>query len=212
MLVIRTIGAPLRVEPPKIKGSRFIASVAPIASAEDASRFLAERRQEYKDATHNCYAWRLAEGEAFRYNDDGEPSGTAGRPILQEIDGRDLVRVAVVVTRYYGGTKLGSGGLVRAYGGAAAAALDHADIVERPVVDHLRLRFDYALDGPVRGVLSRFRVEPSDARYGGAIDLALAIPVAQTDALRDALIEAAAGRIEIDLVGDRPIGGSRTHR
>ncbi len=197
MLVIRTISAPLRAEPPKIKGSRFIASVAPIASEAEANDFLAGRRDEFKDATHNCFAWRLAEGEAFRYNDDGEPSGTAGRPILQEIDGRGLVRVAVVVTRYYGGTKLGSGGLVRAYGGAAAAVLDQARVVEQPVVDHLQLRFGYDLDGPVRGVLSRFRITPSDAGYGSAIELTLAIPVAETSALRDALVEATAGRVEI---------------
>ncbi len=197
MLVIRSIRTPVRIEPPKIKGSRFIASVTPVSSTEEAQAFLEARRDEFRDATHNCFAWRLADGEAFRYNDDGEPSGTAGRPILQEIDGRRLIGVAVVVTRYYGGTKLGSGGLVRAYGGAAAAALDQADVVERPVVETLRLCFAYDLDGPVRGVLSRFQLTASNADYGTAVSLRLAVPVGQVKAVKAALVDATAGRVDI---------------
>ncbi len=198
MLVIRSIRTTVRAEPPKIKGSRFIASATPVANSGEARAFLEARRDEFRDATHNCFAWRLADGEAFRYNDDGEPSGTAGRPILQEIDGRRLVRVAVVVSRYFGGTKLGSGGLVRAYGGAAAAVLDQTEIVERPVVDTLRLRFAYDLDGPVRGVLTRFQLTPTDASYGSDVALTLAVPIAEAEAVRKALVETTAGRIAIE--------------
>lgn len=198
MPAIRTVRAPRRHEIPKIKGSRFIASVAPAASAAAALAFVEARRTEFRDATHNCFAWRLAVGDGgFRYSDDGEPSGTAGRPILQEIDGRGLAQVVVVVTRYYGGTKLGTGGLVRAYGGAAAAALETAPIIEVPVVEALRLTYDYALTGAVEGVLARFDLSPTQADYGAAVEVEVSVPVEVVEAVRQALGEATAGRIAI---------------
>lgn len=106
-----------------IKESRFIGQAAPISSEEDAKAFLAKVSDPA--ANHNCWAWRL--GQAYRFSDDGEPSGTAGKPILQTIDGQDLDGVVVVVTRFFGGILLGSGGLVRAYGGTAAQMLRAAD-------------------------------------------------------------------------------------
>ncbi len=106
-----------------IKKSRFIGQAASIASEEDARAFLAQVSDPA--ANHNCWAWRL--GQAYRFSDDGEPSGTAGKPILQAIDGQDLDGVVVVVTRFFGGILLGSGGLVRAYGGTAAQLLRAAD-------------------------------------------------------------------------------------
>ncbi|UJW75664.1 IMPACT family protein [Rhizobium sp. SL42] len=109
-----------------VKKSRFVAHAAPIASEDEAKAFLAAHRDD--TANHNCWAWRL--GQAYRFSDDGEPSGTAGKPILQAIDGQDLDGVAVVVTRWFGGILLGSGGLMRAYGGSAAAALRLGEKVE----------------------------------------------------------------------------------
>lgn len=106
-----------------IKKSRFIGQAAPISSEEDARAFLATVSDPA--ANHNCWAWRI--GQAYRFSDDGEPSGTAGKPILQAIDGQDLDGVVVVVTRFFGGILLGSGGLVRAYGGTAAQMLRAAD-------------------------------------------------------------------------------------
>jgi uncharacterized YigZ family protein len=106
-----------------IKKSRFVASAAPIASEDDAKRFLAESADA--DAGHNCWAWRI--GQSYRFNDDGEPSGTAGKPILQAIDGQSLDGVVVNVSRWFGGILLGSGGLVRAYGGTAAQCLRNAE-------------------------------------------------------------------------------------
>lgn len=102
-----------------IKKSRFVAYAAPVATVEEAMRFFAERGDP--EATHNCWAYRI--GQEYRFNDDGEPGGTAGRPILQAIEGQDMDRVAVLVVRWYGGIKLGAGGLVRAYGGCAANCL-----------------------------------------------------------------------------------------
>lgn len=106
-----------------IKKSRFIGKAAPIASEEEAKAFVAAVSNP--SANHNCWAWRI--GQAYRFSDDGEPSGTAGKPILQAIDGQDLDGVAVVVTRFFGGILLGSGGLVRAYGGTAAQMLRAAE-------------------------------------------------------------------------------------
>ncbi|MGE8102234.1 IMPACT family protein [Allorhizobium sp. NPDC080224] len=106
-----------------IKKSRFIAQAAPIASEEEAKAFLASVSDPA--ANHNCWAWRI--GQAYRFSDDGEPSGTAGKPILQAIDGQDLDGVVVVVTRFFGGILLGSGGLMRAYGGTAAQMLRAAE-------------------------------------------------------------------------------------
>ena len=105
-----------------IKKSRFIAQAAPVASEDEAKAFIASVSDA--SANHNCWAWRI--GQAYRFSDDGEPSGTAGKPILQAIDGQSLDGVAVVVTRWFGGILLGSGGLVRAYGGTAAACLRQA--------------------------------------------------------------------------------------
>lgn len=109
-----------------IKKSRFLALAAPVQTAEEALDFFAEHR--VAEATHNCWAYRI--GQEYRFNDDGEPGGTAGRPILQAIEGQQCDRVAVLVIRWFGGIKLGSGGLVRAYGGVAAQCLRLAERVE----------------------------------------------------------------------------------
>ena len=102
----------------KIKGSRFIGIISPVADKVNAEKILIEIRKEFRNATHNCFAYRINSQE-FRYSDDGEPSGTAGRPILSMIDKYQLQRVVLVVTRYFGGTKLGTGGLIRAYSQSA---------------------------------------------------------------------------------------------
>jgi uncharacterized YigZ family protein len=112
-----------------IRKSRFLAQAAPVRSAEEAARFIATQR--VAQATHNCWAWRI--GQAYRFNDDGEPGGTAGRPILQAIESQDCDRVVVLVVRWFGGIKLGTGGLARAYGGVAAQCLRLADKI--PLVD-----------------------------------------------------------------------------
>lgn len=197
--VVRSVAARRRFEIDKVKGSRFIATVEPCSSESEVDAFLSAMRGEFRDATHNCYAWRLGLGrDHWRYADDGEPSGTAGRPILQEIDGRGVTDVAVVVTRYYGGTKLGTGGLVRAYGASAAAGLDAAGIVERPVVERLAFRFGYGVSGPVQGVLTAHGLEPVASDYGTRVRLELAVPVADVDAVKADLVEAATGAIHFD--------------
>lgn len=196
--MIRTVARPAVIEIPKIKGSRFIAAVSRVAWEAEVLGFLAARREEGRGATHHCFAWRLGPStDSYRMSDDGEPSGTAGRPILQEIDGRDLTDVVVVVTRFYGGTKLGTGGLIRAYGEAAGQALDQAGVREEPVVESLRLAYAYDLTGSVLGVLSSFALEPAEASYGAEVSLLVAVPVELVEPFRQAITDAAHGRITI---------------
>ncbi|MEM6454895.1 MAG: YigZ family protein [Acidobacteriota bacterium] len=200
MPIIRTVRATSRCEIPKIRGSRFAAALGPAASHADAQAFVRAQRDEAPDATHVCSAWRLASGDA-RANDDGEPNGTAGRPILQEIEGRDLCDMVVTVTRWYGGTKLGTGGLVRAYGAAAAAGLDAADVVAVPITVALSLRFGYGDSGAVQGALVAADATVVDSRYEVDVALTVAVPIEHDEALRRALRDATAGRIVLSKVG-----------
>lgn len=192
MSIIRTPSEAIHHEIDKIKGSRFIAYVTPSTDIEAVRSFLDDVRTGHRTANHCCFAWRLSEGR-FRYSDDGEPSGTAGRPILQEIDGRDLVDVSVAVVRYFGGTRLGTGGLIRAYGGAAAAGLDLVPVLERPRVERLALRFEYTWTGAVQAVLSAFSLEPRRSSYGEKVDMELEVPVEQVESIRQALSDATHG-------------------
>jgi uncharacterized YigZ family protein len=128
----------------KDRGSRFIAYVCPIKSTEDFKLRLNEIKKEHHKATHHCFAYRFGlDGNNFRVSDDGEPSGSAGRPILGQIDSKGLVNVLVVVVRYFGGTLLGVPGLMNAYRSAAALALQTTPLVQKPVEQELRVHFDY---------------------------------------------------------------------
>ncbi|MEM7355374.1 MAG: YigZ family protein, partial [Acidobacteriota bacterium] len=148
--------------------------------------------------THNCFAWRVGtDRDAARSSDDGEPSGTGGRPILQEIDGRQLTNLAVVVTRYYGGTKLGTGGLIRAYGGAAAAALDRAEVIETRMTETLRIAFAYDFSGAVQSVLVAAGLSPAGTNYGAGVEMEIAVPVEEIKPFEQALKDATRGRLVI---------------
>ncbi len=125
-------------------GSRFIALAWPVETEEEVKAIVDSLKRKYHDARHHCYAYRLGlEGERFRANDDGEPSGSAGRPILGQIDSAGLSDVLVVVVRYFGGIKLGIPGLIRAYKTSTADALSHAQAVEKVAGENWRLTFDY---------------------------------------------------------------------
>jgi len=194
----RTIGQPLEHEPEKIKGSRHIANLFPVQRVAQITEALASIRARMPDANHHAFAWRLGRGENdFRYSDDGEPSGSAGRPMLQQLDGHELTDVLVVVTRYFGGTKLGTGGLVRAYGGAVKEALAHAEIIE--VIPHARLIVTHAYEdsGALAGVLNQFDVPTSDADYGADVTVTLSVPQNQADALARAIRDATAARATV---------------
>ncbi|HVZ56162.1 MAG TPA: YigZ family protein [Chitinophagaceae bacterium] len=126
------------------RGSRFIAYAFPVQNAAECKEKLALLKKEHAKATHHCFAYRLGlDGTPFRVSDDGEPSGTAGRPILGQLDSRGLTQVMVVVVRYFGGTLLGVPGLIHAYKTAAALALQTTPVLQKPVEERYRLQFDY---------------------------------------------------------------------
>lgn len=133
------------------KKSRFIANVKPITSEDDAVAYIEEIKKKYWDARHNCYAYQLGDkNEIQRYSDDGEPGGTAGMPILDVLRGKDIKNTIIVVTRYFGGTLLGTGGLVRAYSLSAREGIAVAGLIER--IPHIKQHFivDYTLSGKVQ--------------------------------------------------------------
>lgn len=137
--------------------SKFISYVIPIETEDEVRTILEEYRKKYYNARHICWAYMLgAEREDYRANDDGEPSGTAGRPILGQINSFELTNVLVLVVRYFGGTLLGTGGLVRAYKAAAATAIENATIVEKTIDHTLVLHFQYPLLNEVMRILNQF--------------------------------------------------------
>ena len=128
----------------KEKGSKFISLAFPVAAEEEVKPIISDLKKEYYDARHHCYAWRLgSDGGRTRTMDDGEPSSTAGKPILGQIVSNDLTNILIVVIRYFGGTKLGVSGLIRAYRDAAADAIANAEIVERTVDAYYTVSFSY---------------------------------------------------------------------
>jgi uncharacterized YigZ family protein len=185
-----------------VKKSRFLAIAVPVTSEEEAKASIAAHGDP--EASHNCWAWRL--GAAYRFSDDGEPSGTAGKPILAAIDGQSVDKVLVIVARWFGGVLLGSGGLVRAYGGTAAMCLRAADLVEmKPSVDgHVHLEFsDLAL---VKAKLGTFRdLQVLEERFGATgADMVVRIVEADVEAVSRLVSDLTSGRsvVRFGGVGD----------
>ena len=134
--------------------SKFLVYAYPVESETEIKEYLDALRKRWFDATHHCYAWRLgAHGEQFRANDDGEPSSTAGKPILGQLLSQEITNCLVVVVRYFGGIKLGTGGLIVAYKQAAADAIAQCNIVERLVEDTVHIRFEYPLMNDVMRIV-----------------------------------------------------------
>jgi uncharacterized YigZ family protein len=150
----------------KEKGSKFLAFAYPIDQEDQVKDLLGIIQKKYHDARHYCYAWRLGPDKTrYRLNDDGEPSGTAGKPIYGQIVSRDLTDVLVVVVRYFGGTKLGVSGLIRAYRTAASEALDQSMIIECKVIDHLKLEFSYGQMNTVMKLIKDNHLEIEDQQF-----------------------------------------------
>ncbi len=151
-----TIGKPSVAEF-KERGSRFIAFAFPIAEVIEFKQRLAEVKKEHPKATHHCFAYRLGlDGNSYRVSDDGEPSGSAGKPILGQIDSKQLTNVLVIVVRYFGGTQLGIPGLITAYKTTAAFALQTTAIIQKPVLHHFQLQFDYTQMNEVMMIVKQF--------------------------------------------------------
>jgi uncharacterized YigZ family protein len=184
------------------RGSRFLGHISPVESVTDAEAFVANIEEEYPDATHNVPAYRVRADPLREYaNDDGEPGGSAGKPALTVLEREQLENVAAVVTRYYGGTNLGVGGLARAYGQAVKRALDDAGTVEQRPHERLRLAVEYDDSGTVRGIL-----ESADATFEASYEeqavFAVRVPSTDAENLRERLLSATSGRAELESVAD----------
>lgn len=141
----------------KDRGSRFIAYAFPVQTAEDFKQCLQQLKKEHPKAAHHCFAYRIGwDGNLFRVSDDGEPSGTAGRPILGQIDSKELTNVTVIVVRYFGGTLLGVPGLIQAYKSAAAMVLQIIPVVQKPIEVMYELQFDYTMMNEVMQVVKQY--------------------------------------------------------
>lgn len=202
MATYKTISAPVCVEIDKIKGSRFLGHAAPVHDEPSARAFVDALRAAHPEARHVTYAFRLGPGmDHFRYSDDGEPRGTGGPPLLRHIDGRELKDVVVAVVRYFGGTKLGSGPLLRAYSDAGGAALDASTIVEVEVTTAVTVAFDYGISGVVRAVLSAHGLTPSSEVYEERAKLTVRVVTERVAAFVADVSERSAGQAEIEIHG-----------
>lgn len=188
-----------------IKKSRFIAHVAPVSTEEEAVAFVQRIRTEHAEATHNCYAYKA--GNAVRLSDDGEPSGTAGRPIFDVIEKQGISDVCVVVTRYFGGILLGAGGLVRAYSQSAAAGVEAAGVAETVPALDLRLTLDYGLVGKVQYLLEQVGALTLDSQYGHEVTVDCRILAAWEADLVAQLQDLSAGRIQVERLRELNVGG-----
>ena len=183
----------------KIKGSRFIVNFSPIFSEVEAKQFLEEIEAVYSDARHHCYAYRLSDG-IFRTSDCGEPRGSAGLPILQRLEGANLVDTMVIVTRYFGGTKLGIGGLIRAYGGAAGEALKEGEREKIILGENFELHFSYADSSIVSSVVKRLDGEVKKEQYGEAIKQIVFVKKELVPIFEREIVEKSSNRISIQKV------------
>lgn len=186
-------------EQTKVQGSRFIATALPVTTKAEAEQFIAKLRKEFRDATHNCFAYRLGtDGTLFRFNDDGEPGGSAGKPILAAIDKLELTDVIVVVIRYFGGTKLGVGGLVRAYGDVAEQALLNAEKVTKYKTHLIEATFPHSHISNVMHVVSKLGARIVDTQYDEDVHLDLEVRLSKVDELRTALVEQTRGNVALN--------------
>jgi uncharacterized YigZ family protein len=170
------------------RGSRFLGFAFPVEDEKEIRAKILELKKKYHDARHHCYAWRLGSAmERYRVNDDGEPSGSAGQPIFGQIQAGELTQVLVVVVRYFGGTLLGVGGLIRAYRAAAAAALEQAGSVEKKVEQSLELNFPYPQTNAVMQVLKEYRLKPDSQHFDLDCSLTVRIWTRHLDAVKEKL-------------------------
>lgn len=183
------------------KKSRFIATIRPVSSEEEAAAFIEEMKKKYYDARHNCSAFVIgSKGELTRSSDDGEPSGTAGRPMLEVLTGSGIRNIAVVVTRYFGGVLLGTGGLVRAYSGAVKMALEQCGTITRRYGVQMLIKTDYNGVGKIQYLLGSKDVVIQDSVYAADVQMTVLVPIGEYDRLCKELVEATNGRVGLEEV------------
>ncbi|RME24459.1 MAG: YigZ family protein, partial [Candidatus Zixiibacteriota bacterium] len=186
----------------KVKGSRFIGEAMPVADVSEAQERLHAIRKREHAATHHCYAWRIGlfEQQRLKFSDDGEPGGTAGKPILEVIEGAGVTNTLIVVTRYFGGTKLGTGGLVRAYTEAAQKALEAADVTQSFLTKTFRLRMDFSQYEPVQRVIHKLGATITSSDFADAVTLHVAVRLSRAEELQKQLTETTAGKVVCETI------------
>lgn len=185
------------------KKSRFIAQVSPIRQKSDGFQLLAQAKLENPDARHYCWAYVLGDPHqtcSAGFNDDGEPSGTAGKPMLNVLMQRRVGDVFAIVTRYFGGVKLGAGGLSRAYGQAVSGALDQAVLYEIMPISLIRIVSDFSLEASIRGLLEQNQAQHINAQYDQQVNITCQVPTRYVDSLNAAIINRSAGTARVKLV------------
>ena len=181
------------------KKSRFIAHVQAVDSVEEAQEFIEAVKKKYWDARHNCSAFSVGEMNPLtRCSDDGEPGGTAGKPILEVIQGSGIRNIVIVVTRYFGGTLLGTGGLVRAYTEAAKAGIENAVIIEKIPATRMKLFTEYTDLGKIQYILAQNQVTVENTEYTDKVEIRALFPEKEKKALCRALTESTGGRVHIE--------------
>ncbi|OFX47773.1 MAG: YigZ family protein [Bacteroidetes bacterium GWC2_33_15] len=166
----------------KDRGSKFIALAFPVTSENEVKEILEKLRNDYHDARHHCYAYMLGpEKNMYRANDDGEPSGTAGKPVLGQIKSFDLTNVLIVVIRYFGGTKLGVSGLIHAYKTAAEEALKSAEIIKKILLDYYQLKFEYPAMNEIMRILKEENIEQIDQKFDLSCSITIRFRKADTE-------------------------------
>ena len=183
--------------------SIFIGEAAPVSTEEDAIRFIDSVKKKYPDASHHVYAYVLRENSIMRYSDDREPQGTAGMPVLDVIRKGQCTDVAVVVTRYFGGTLLGTGGLVRAYTSAAAGAIKDAEIVTYDLFSQIEINSSYSDYQRTGSVFTETNFSTLDTKFTDAVTVTGMIRSSSADALIDMLTQVSGGRIKCKILGEK---------
>lgn len=181
------------------KKSRFIATVIPAAEEEEALAFIEAMNKKYWNATHNCFAYVIGErNEIQRCSDDGEPSGTAGKPMLDVLLGEELHNTAVVVTRYFGGTLLGTGGLVRAYSSAVKAGLASSVIITKKQGIKLEITTEYTGLGKIQYILAEKGMTVLDTLYTDKVEMTVLVPARELEGLKAAIMEGTNGKVRME--------------
>lgn len=181
------------------KKSRFIATVRPVKTEEEANQFVEEMRKKYWDARHNCWAFILGERQEFkRCSDDGEPSQTAGKPMMDVLTGAGLTDVAVVVTRYFGGTLLGTGGLVRAYSGAVQEGLKNSTVITKYLGVKLSVTTDYNGVGKLQYLFGQKEIPILSAEYTDKVVFAVLVESSRIQEIKKAITEATSATAQME--------------
>jgi uncharacterized YigZ family protein len=183
----------------KEKGSRFLAYFYPVTTAAESDLIIADLRKKYHDASHVCFAFRLGKGteEYYRCSDDGEPGGTAGLPLYNEIKGKEYLNVLAVVVRYFGGTKLGIGGLARAYAAAARKVIEKAKTITVRITKEISLEFPYDFTGEIMKIIHRFSLDIVRQEYtGSGVSITLAVPAARLKEVEKTLTDISKGQLK----------------